>query len=55
MKFSASGKLVALIQALRRAMDDLLLEKLENAGVDHSEHPVMQSVFALLNSPGGLR
>jgi len=55
MKFSASGKLVALIQVLRRAMDDLMLERLETPGVDHSEHPVMKSVFALLNSPGGLR
>ena len=53
--FSASGKLVALIQALRRALDALLTEKLENPGVDHTGNPVLSCVYDMLNSVDGLR
>jgi hypothetical protein len=55
LKFSASGKLVALIQALRRALDALLTEKIENPSVDHSQHPVLVVLADMLNSADGLR
>ena len=55
MKFSASGKLVALVQALRKALNEILMEKLENPRMDHSANPVMNTVYALLNTRGGQR
>jgi len=55
LKFSASGKLVAIIQALRRALDALLTEKIENPGVNHQNSPVLRVVCEMLNSADGLR
>jgi len=55
LKFSASGKLVALIQSLRRALDALLTEKIENPGVNHQNSPVLRVVCEMLNSVDGLR
>ena len=55
LQFSASGKLVALIQALRRALDALLMEKIENPGVNHQNSPVLKVVCEMLNSADGLR
>jgi HrpA-like RNA helicase len=55
IKFSASGKLVALVQALRRALDEILLKKLENPNWDHLQNPMMSVVFSMLNTVDGLR
>jgi HrpA-like RNA helicase len=50
IKFVASGKQVALIQATRRAFDKILNEKIENPAIDHHSNPVVKTVCALLNS-----
>jgi ATP-dependent RNA helicase DHX57 len=50
IKFVASGKQVALIQATRRAFDAILTEKIENPSIDHHNNEVVKTVCALLNS-----
>jgi len=55
MRFSASGKLVALLQALRREVDAILVQKIEQPEIDTSDNAVLRTVCNLLDSPGGLR
>ena len=54
IKFAASGKMVALVQALRRAFDAILTEKIENPDLDHHSNKVVKIVCNLLNSQSGM-
>jgi HrpA-like RNA helicase len=52
IRFNASGKIVALMQALRKAMDDLLLLKINDPEVDLSSSPILDAVATLIESDG---
>ena len=50
IKFVASGKQVALIQATRRAFDAILNQKIEDPSINHHDNEVVKAVCSLLNS-----
>ncbi len=50
LSFCAPGKIVALILALRRALDELLETKIEVPATDITNTPVMKALVALFAS-----
>ncbi len=50
--FSVPGKIISLIQALRRSLDALLAEKIVSPHIDLSASAVLSATIALLSSDG---
>ncbi len=51
-RFSATGRIVALVQAIRRAFDQLLEDKILRPDVDISSSPVLDVTCQLLETDG---
>lgn len=49
-RYFAPGRVVALVRALRRALDDLLDAKIDDPTTDVSVSPVTKAVVALLKA-----
>jgi len=52
IRFSAPGRIVALIQLLRRQLDELLEEKIIDPSVNIYDSKVLEAAVALLNTDG---
>jgi hypothetical protein len=52
IRFSATGRIVALVQAIRRAFDQLLEDKILRPDMDISASPVLDVTCQLLETDG---